>query len=58
MTIKDGRFSLEHIKRMDHLDVTGSNTHAAITAVLPLPQTVYTGDEDGRVVSGKNHFLE
>ena len=50
-TITDGRFVLKHIKRMDHLDMTGSNTQAAITAVLPLPQTVYTGDEDGRVVS-------
>ena len=42
---------LEHVKRMDHLDQAGSNVHAAMTAVLPMAQTVYTGDEDGRVVS-------
>lgn len=36
---------------MDHLDQAGFNVNAAMTAVLPMPHTVYTGDEDGRVVS-------
>ena len=36
---------------MDHLDQAGFNTHASMTAILPMAQTVYTGDEDGKVVS-------
>lgn len=44
-------FVLEHIKRMHHLDQAGFNVSAAMTCVLPTAQTVYTGDEDGRVVS-------
>lgn len=43
---------------MDHLDSVGSNTNADITAVLPLAQSVYTGDEDGRVVSSTQGFEE
>lgn len=35
---------------MDHLDQAGFNIHAAMTAVLPMAQAVYTGDEDGKVV--------
>ena len=36
---------------MHHLDPTGYNISSSITAVLPLAQMVYTGDEDGKVVS-------
>lgn len=36
---------------MHHLDQVGFNIKAAITCVLPLAQRVYTGDEEGRVVS-------
>ncbi len=36
---------------MHHLDQAGFNVNAAMTCVLPMAQTVYTGDEDGRVVS-------
>lgn len=48
--MNDGKFMLEHLKRMDHLDQAGFNTHASMTAILPMAQTVYTGDEDGKVV--------
>ena len=50
-TIMHGRFVLEHLKRMDHLDQAGYNVHTAMTAILPRAQAVYTGDEDGKVVS-------
>lgn len=50
-TIVHGKFVLEHLKRMDHLDQAGYNVHAAMTAILPKAQAVYTGDEDGKVVS-------
>lgn len=35
---------------MHHLDQSGYNIGAAITAVLPTAKMVYTGDDDGRVV--------
>ncbi|KAI0476465.1 hypothetical protein GGR56DRAFT_666056 [Xylariaceae sp. FL0804] len=31
------------------LELTGTNTEAAITCITPMPQLVYTGDDDGRV---------
>ena len=49
-TIASGKFVLKHLKRMDHLDQAGFNVHAAMTAILPRAQAVYTGDEDGKVV--------
>lgn len=39
---------------MDHLDQAGFNVHAAMTAILPRAQAVYTGDEDGKVVCLSN----
>ena len=36
---------------MHHMDQAGFNIGATITAVLPMDHTVYTGDEDGHVVS-------
>ncbi|KAL9099060.1 MAG: hypothetical protein Q9187_009555 [Circinaria calcarea] len=54
MTIHDGHFVLEHVKRMNHMDPAGYNLNAAITCILPTAQVVYTGDADGRVVS---HYL-
>lgn len=51
MTIRNGSFVLEHLKSMHHLDHVGYNIGAAMTCILPLAQRVYTGDEDGRVVS-------
>lgn len=36
---------------MHHLDPAGFNVSGAVTCILPMAQTVYTGDEDGRVVS-------
>ena len=51
MTIHDGKFTLEHLKRMDHIDTSSFNISSAITAILPTAQAVYTADDDGRVVS-------
>lgn len=51
MIIRDGAFVLEHVKRMHHLDQAGFNIGASMTAILPMAQVVYTGDDDGRVVS-------
>lgn len=36
---------------MNHLDSAGFNVSAAMTCILPMAQSVYTADEDGRVVS-------
>ncbi|KAI0883952.1 beach-domain-containing protein [Annulohypoxylon maeteangense] len=50
--VKDGKWILELVRRLDHIDTrsdTGANTEAAITCITPMPQLVYTGDDDGRV---------
>lgn len=50
----DGKWVLELLRRLDHVDSkseTGANVDVPITCVAPMPQMVYTGDEDGRVVS-------
>lgn len=36
---------------MHHLDHAGYNIGATITSILPMAQKVYTGDDDGKVVS-------
>lgn len=51
IAIVNGSFVLEHVKRMHHLDHAGYNIGATITSILPMAQKVYTGDDDGRVVS-------
>ncbi|KAI8632850.1 beige/BEACH domain-containing protein [Xylariaceae sp. FL1651] len=51
-SIKNGKWVLELVRRLDHVDArseTGANTEAAITCITPMPQLVYTGDDDGRV---------
>ena len=55
---RDGKWRLELVKRMDHVDGKrkveeggGGNYEAAVSCISPLAQVVYTGDEDGRVVS-------
>ncbi|KAK3048418.1 Beige protein-like 1 [Extremus antarcticus] len=48
----DGAWYLQLVKRMNHTDSSredGGNGEAAITAILPMAQVVYTGDEVGRV---------
>ena len=50
LTVLNGRFVLEHIKRLHHMDGAGFNVNASVTCILPLAQVVYTGDDDGRVV--------
>ncbi|KAH8838367.1 hypothetical protein MCOR27_009468 [Pyricularia oryzae] len=49
---KTGKWELEFLRRLDHIDTkseTGANVEAAITCIAPMPQVVYTGDEEGRV---------
>ncbi|EXJ91061.1 hypothetical protein A1O1_04168 [Capronia coronata CBS 617.96] len=51
--IRDGRFELDLIRQLNHADNSrddGVNVSAGISCILPMPQVVYTGDEDGRVV--------
>lgn len=43
---------------MHHLDQAGFNVSAGMTCMLPTAQTVYTGDEDGRVVSTGGNVFE
>ncbi|KAF5014589.1 hypothetical protein F66182_14373, partial [Fusarium sp. NRRL 66182] len=50
--IKNGRFDLELIRQLHHVDQnkdSGVNVSAGISCILPLPHSVYTGDEAGRV---------
>ncbi|KAL4784179.1 hypothetical protein BJX76DRAFT_327925 [Aspergillus varians] len=50
--IRNGRFELELIRQLHHVDNNrdnGANISAGISCILALPQVVYTGDEMGRV---------
>uniref|UniRef100_A0A093UU26 Beige protein like 1 n=1 Tax=Talaromyces marneffei PM1 TaxID=1077442 RepID=A0A093UU26_TALMA len=50
--IRNGRFDLELIRQLHHVDQhkdSGVNVSAGISCILPLPHSVYTGDEAGRV---------
>ena len=51
LSVHGASFALAHVKRMVHADAAGMVHGAAITCVLPRALTVYTGDDDGRVVS-------
>ena len=42
---------LDHVKQMHHMDQAGFNIGASVTAILPMAQVVYIGDDEGRVVS-------
>jgi len=56
---KDGRWVLEFLRRLDHVDPkseSGANFDAPITCITPMAQMVYTGDDDGRVVSFRFDF--
>ncbi|KAF9879515.1 beige beach domain-containing protein [Colletotrichum karsti] len=49
---KNGKWVLELLRRLDHVDPrseVGANYEAGITCITPMPQCVYTGDDDGRV---------
>lgn len=55
--VKNGHWVLEFVRRLDHIDArseTGTNVDAPITCIYPMPQMVYTGDDDGRVVSAQS----
>ncbi|KAH8701772.1 Beige/BEACH domain protein [Talaromyces proteolyticus] len=59
--IRNGRFDLDLIRQLHHVDHskdTGVNVSAGISCILPLPHTVYTGDEAGRVVSFTLKFTQ
>lgn len=54
VTLRDGAWHLQLIKRLIHVEPTRGETNVqipTITCVLPMAQAVYTGDEDGKVVS-------
>jgi len=51
-SLADGAWYLQLVNRLNHNDPSredGGNISAAMTAVLPMPNAVYTGDEEGRV---------
>lgn len=53
-SIRGGKWTLDFLRRLDHVDYQGGkagNAEAGITCISPMPTCVYTGDEDGRVVS-------
>ncbi len=59
--IRGGGFELELIRQLNHVDSSredGGSVRAGISCILPMPQVVYTGDEDGRVVSASRVLLE
>ncbi|OQN95747.1 hypothetical protein B0A48_17937 [Cryoendolithus antarcticus] len=50
--LSDGAWHLQLVNRLNHVDGLrdgGVNRSAGISALLPMPGAVYTGDEDGRV---------
>ncbi|GKT96298.1 beige/BEACH domain-containing protein [Colletotrichum tofieldiae] len=50
--VKKGKWVLELLRRLDHVDSrseVGANFDAGVTCIAPMPQCVYTGDDDGRV---------
>jgi len=48
----DGKFKLLSVNTLQHANQfqTDAQVPAAISAIHPVPQAVYTGDENGRVV--------
>lgn len=51
-SLADGAWYLQLVNRLNHIDPSredGGNISAAVTAVLPMPNAVFTGDEEGRV---------
>lgn len=53
-SVKGGKWSLELLRKLDHVNYKsekGENVEAGITCISPMPHCLYTGDEEGRVVS-------
>lgn len=53
-SVLGGKWTLEFLRRLDHIDYKsdeGENTEAGITCITPMPTCLYTGDDNGRVVS-------
>ena len=58
----DGKWMLALVKRLEHSEPRvdrsfAAVTSAAITCILPMPTVVYTGDDDGKVVSSSLSHL-
>lgn len=54
VTLRDGAWHLQLVKRLMHVEPSRENAELhipAITSILAMAQAVYTGDEDGKVVS-------
>lgn len=50
--LSDGAWHLQLVNRLNHVDMMredGGNISAGITALLPMANSVFTGDEDGKV---------
>ena len=50
--IRGDKFELELVRQLNHADASredGGNVASGISCILPMPQVVYTGDEDGNV---------
>lgn len=51
-TLSDGAWHLQLVNRLNHVDMMredGGNISAGITALLPMANSVYAGDEEGKV---------
>ncbi|KAH6864948.1 hypothetical protein BKA58DRAFT_321630 [Alternaria rosae] len=51
------KWSVNLINVLNHSDPTSPSSAAPITCILPMPHHVYTGDEEGRVVSHGLHHV-
>ena len=59
MTLRDGAWHLQLVKRLVNTEATREEPEKfipAITCILPMAQVVYTGDEEGKVVSHISSF--
>jgi hypothetical protein len=51
-SLGDGAWHLQLVNRLNNVDTNredGGNSAAGISAILPMPNAVYTGDEDGKI---------
>ena len=52
--VKAGKWNLELLRKLQHYDYKKDHSvaiEAGITCITPMPTQLYTGDEDGQVVS-------
>jgi hypothetical protein len=51
-SLKGGKWTLELLRKLDHVNQKsekGENVEAGISCISPMPQCLYTGDDEGRV---------